>query len=233
MARSDRYAETPEALTPYVITVRPNWVARISTAAVALLLLFFSVVQYQASQDAKSALAHESVSRDKADADRRIAVEALAQAREAQARAASDRAVALTQNGQLIEIALALEDQIARLGVKPDVPSNDVLRLRARTPIVQHPASAEPGAFVKAPHAAAYRPYSTPSAVFTRPRASATTRATRPTPRPTASPTTRAPILSTVLPTATLTTAPTTPPVTVSVPIVSTTACLPPLVCIR
>lgn len=208
----------PPALQPYTIRVRPNWVARISGAAVLLLLLFFAVTQYNETRSLNARLDRAEQDRVVADDDRRIATEALAQAREAQEQAAKDRATALEQNGQLIEIALALEDQIARLGVAPDVPRNSVLRLRARTPVAPSTlpqGSATPQSFLRpsANGAGGGRPAQGPAAS----PASPTSRPSGGAPAATSKPSSTVPA----------------PEPTVDVPIVSITACLPPLVCIR
>lgn len=124
-----------------LIRVQPNWVARISMAAVLLLLLFFVISLYNQARDNRVLLEREASARDSAESDRRLADEALAQsrialdqARAAQEAAAKDRAKALEQNGQLVEIALSLEDQVVGLGGTPIVKRNGVLRLRALAP---------------------------------------------------------------------------------------------------
>lgn len=214
----------PPALQPYVIRVRPNWVARISAAAVLLLLLFFAITQYSETRSLNERLDRAESQRATADADRRLATEALAQARKAQQEAAADRATALTQNGQLIEIALALEDQITRLGLKPEVPRNDVLRLHVRTPvpgITPRSTGTGGGQSTSSPPANSDRPSGAGGAVSSAPPATP-----RPTPTGTAAAPTRRPAVGPPVPVASTVTLP-------SLPIVSITACLGPLVCIR
>ncbi len=208
-------AEVPPGLETYTIRVQPNWVARVSIASVLLLLLFFSIVQYQASNDARSSLSKEADARVAADSDRRIATEALSQARAAQEQAAKDRATVLGQNGQLIEIALALENQIARLGVDPVVPPNDVLKLKALTAV---PSANTPGAFVgPTTGAGGGRSTGSPAVAPVNPSRPAATRSTTPPPRPSSTP---API---PVP---------SPTPSASLPIIKIPVCLPPLVCI-
>jgi hypothetical protein len=117
-----------------VVQVRPNWIARISAASVALLLLFFAATQYESARETQHQFDVAASDRAKADSDRRIALQALAATRKAQDDASAARASALQQNSQLIEITLTLEDQLVRLGVTPVVQKNSILKLRALAP---------------------------------------------------------------------------------------------------
>lgn len=209
----------PSALQPYTIRVRPNWVARISGAAVLLLLLFFAVTQYNETRSLNHRLDRAENGRVTAESDRRIANEALAQARKAQDQASKDRATALNQNNQLIEVALALEAQLSRLGIAPDVPKNSVLRLRV-TPEPTSKSSATPGAFVgpRASGAGGGRPAASPTVAPGRPTGpGATPTASSTRPSTSTGPSPSSPVVAD-LP---------------DLPIITITGCLPLLVCIR
>lgn len=252
-----------EAVQPYPIRVKPNWVARLSLASVVLLLLFFSISQYRTSQSNATLLRQAVDDKRTADVDRRSTQDLAAAALADRTKATHDRDLAIEQTRELINIVLSLENQVVDLGGVPVIPKNSVLDASGarRKP---GSTSTSPSAFeiprhtpapaaIAAPHSSTARSSAPRSSTGS---ASAPASRPAPTPRPTSrpapAPSTSTPRPSTSPPPTSLPTSTprpstsTTPPVvTLSTPTVrlptlplplptpTLRICLPPLLCVN